>query len=145
MQFAIRVDIAAPPSVVWFVMSDAERWHEWTASVRSIKLLDGYPLHVGSRAIIRQPRFPPALWKVTAIEPGCSFTWKSGMPGMWVFATHSVEPTSVGARATLSLQYHGVFGRLLARLTRDITNRYLAMEAAGLKARSEAKHQGGER
>jgi len=41
------------------------------------------------------------------------------------------------SKATLSLRYEGLLGGLLARLTRGITNRYLAMEAKGLKARSE--------
>jgi hypothetical protein len=37
----------------------------------------------------------------------------------------------------LSLRYEGLLGGLLARMTRGITNRYLAMEANGLKKRSE--------
>jgi len=138
MDFEITVDVAAPPDVVWSVMSDAERWHEWTPSVRSIRILDK-PLRIGSRALIRQPRFPPALWKVTALEPGRSFTWKSGVPGMWVYARHSVAPAQGGSRAHLHLHYEGALGALLARMTRDITNRYLGLEAAGLKKRSEER------
>jgi uncharacterized membrane protein len=135
--FETSIDIAAPADVVWSVMSDAERWHEWTPSVTSIRLLDGRPLRVGHRALIRQPKFPPALWKVTALDDGRSFTWKSGAPLMRVFARHSVEPTPQGCRATLRLDYSGPLGRLLARMTRDITNRYLHLEASGLKRRSE--------
>ena len=138
MDFEIAVDIAAPPDTVWAVMSDAERWHEWTESVRSIRLLDQGPLAVGSRALIRQPKVPAALWRVTAITLGRSFTWRTGAPGMWVDAQHSVETIPGGARATLHLHYEGVIGNLLARRTRDITNRYLGYEAAGLKKRSES-------
>ena len=135
--FRISVDIAAPPDIVWQVMRDAERWHEWTASVTSIRVLGNQPLAVGTRAVIRQPRFPPAVWKVTELEAGRSFTWKSGFPGAWVYATHSIDPTNAGSHVTLRLRYEGPIGRLLARMTRDITNRYLDMEAAGLKQRSE--------
>ena len=49
-------------------------------------------------------------------------------------ATHSVEPTATGSRATLSIDQHGVIGELFARLTADITRRYLDLEAAGLSA-----------
>jgi uncharacterized protein YndB with AHSA1/START domain len=139
MDFEISVDIAASPDVVWAVISDAERWHEWTPSVRSIRLLDKGPLRIGSRAMIRQPRFPPAVWKVTALEPGRSFTWKTGAPGMRVYGRHSVAPAGGGSRANLHLHYEGAVGRLLARLTRDITNRYLGFEASGLKKRSEER------
>jgi uncharacterized protein YndB with AHSA1/START domain len=139
VDFQISVEIAAPPERVWAVMLDAEKWHEWTPSVRSIRLLDKGPLRIGSRALIRQPRFPPAMWKVTALEPGRSFTWKSGAPAMWVHARHSVTASGTGTRAVLSLDYEGVFGKLLGRLTRGITNRYLDLEAAGLKHRSEQR------
>jgi uncharacterized membrane protein len=136
-RFDIHSDIAAPPQRVWDVMSDLTRWHEWTPSVTSIKRLDEGPLAVGSRAWIRQPKFPPALWRVTAIEPGTSFTWTSTAPGLRVVAQHAVQPRDGGSRATLSLEYDGPFGGILASLTKNITSRYLAMEAAGLKARSE--------
>ena len=137
MEFQVSADIEAPPDVVWTVMSDGERWHEWTASVTSVRRLDKGPLRIGSSALIRQPRFPPAVWKVTALEPGRRFVWKSGMPGMWVYGDHAVEPTATGTRATLRLIYEGMLARLMGRMTRGITNRYLNMEAAGLKKRSE--------
>ena len=57
-------------------------------------------------------------------------------------ATHSVEPTATGSRATLSIDQHGVIGELFARLTADITRRYLDLEAAGLKRRSEEEQPG---
>jgi hypothetical protein len=138
LDFQISIEIAASQDVVWGVMSDVERWHEWTASVRSVRRLDTGPLRVGSRAVIRQPKFPPALWTVTAIDPGRSFTWRSGAPGMWVHGHHSIEAIAGGARATLRLHFQGVLGRLLGTMTSAINNRYLGMEAAGLKRRSEA-------
>jgi uncharacterized membrane protein len=135
-KFSTSIDIGAPAERVWAVMSDIERWHEWTPSVVSIKRLDTGPFDVGSRAIVRQPRFPPALWRVVAIEPG-RFTWVSTAPGLLIVARHFVESAGVASRATLSLELQGVFGGLLGQLTKDITERYLAFEAKGLKARSE--------
>lgn len=139
VDFQIGVDVAAPPDVVWAVTSDVERWHEWTASVRGIRLLRKGPLRLGSRALVRQPRLPPAVWKVIALEPGRSFTWVNGLPGLWIYASHSVAPAGCGTRAVLSLRYDGLFGGVLARMLRDITHRYLVMEAAGLKQRSEQR------
>jgi uncharacterized protein YndB with AHSA1/START domain len=135
--FSISIDIAAPADRVWAVMTDTDRWHEWTPSVTSIKRMGNGPFAVGSRAMIRQPKFPPALWKIVAIEPGCSFTWANAAPGLRVVAHHWVEQTPSGSRATLSLDYQGFFGGLLGLMTRGITERYLVLEANGLKARSE--------
>jgi hypothetical protein len=141
MEFRISVDIAASPHTVWQVMSDVERWHEWTESVRSVRLFGTGPLAVGRRALIRQPKFPPAVWTVTEFTPDHGFVWKSGLPGMWVFGHHFVEAIPDGTRATLRLDYHGALARLLGRMTADLTNRYLEYEAAGLKRRSEANQQ----
>jgi uncharacterized membrane protein len=158
LDFQISVEVAAPADVVWSVMSDVERWHEWTPSVRGVRLLDPTPLRVGSRAMIRQPKFPPAMWQVVSLDPGSGFVWKSGLPGMWVYAYHSVESiaspgsggrtgsatggatgSNVRTRATLRLHFAGPVSRLLGRLTANINDRYLAMEAAGLKRRSEER------
>jgi hypothetical protein len=135
--FSITTDIDAPAARVWQVMSDTDRWHEWTPSVTSIRRLGEGPFAVGSRVVIRQPKFPPALWRLTAIEPDRSFTWVSVAPGLRVIGHHSVEPRGGGSRPTLSLTLHGIFGGVFGRLTENVTERYLGYEASGLKARSE--------
>lgn len=136
-RFSITVDIAAPADRVWAVMSDVERWHEWTPSITRVTLLRKGALAVGSRALVRQPKFPPALWRVTELVPGRSFTWVSVAPGLRVIGRHAVELTVNGTRAVLTLELKGMVGGLWGRLTRGITERYIAFEAAGLKARSE--------
>ena len=135
--FSISVDIKASPERVWQVLSDGERWHEWTPSVTSVQLLDK-TLAVGSRALIKQPELPPAKFTITALEPGKSFSWSTGIPGLiLVDAKHSVEPIPSGARATLALRFNGLLGGVMGRKYTELNNRYLAMEAAGLKRFSE--------
>lgn len=136
-QFSVTTDIPAPPDRVWEVMTDIERWHEWTPSITSIKRLDDGPLAVGSRVVNRQPRFQPALSKVTGIEQGAGFTWISVVPGLLVKGSHPVARTATGSRAVLSLEIEGVLGGLWGRITGGITERYLRLEAKGLKARSK--------
>jgi carbon monoxide dehydrogenase subunit G len=131
--FSIQVEIAATPARVWDVMSDGEHWAEWTPSVTSVEIFDK-PLRVGSRALIKQPKLPPGRFKVTALDPGRSFTWGSGIPGVvYCHAHHSVEPSPVGTRARLALHFSGLLGGIMAGRMADLINEYLAMEAAGLK------------
>ena len=143
--FSTSIDIPAPAARVWDVIRDVERWQEWTPSITSVRLLGRGPFEVGLRALIRQPKLPPAMWKVTAIEPGRSFTWTSAGPGFRMVGYHGVEPTGAGSRATLSLEMQGIFGSLFGRMAKDITERYIAFEADGLKARSvnpDFRHEG---
>jgi uncharacterized membrane protein len=132
---SITVDVPASPERVWQVMSDVERWPQWTASISSVRLR-APALAVGARAWIKQPSFPPALWTVTSLAPGHGFAWVNSAPGVRVLASHRIEPTHTGSRVTLSLEYSGMLGGLLARLTRSITERYLRLEADGLAAES---------
>ena len=138
MEQHITFEVDAPASRVWGILRDAERWPEWTPSVRSVTLHDG-ELRVGATATIDQPRIPTVPWTVTALSEGHSFTWESGGPGARTVAHHLVE--SVGtdrARVTLSVTQSGVIGSAVGRLYRGLTDRYLAMEAAGLTQRAES-------
>ena len=136
-KFSITIEIAAPRERVWQVMSDVERWHEWTASIKSVKRLGAGPFAVGTRVLIRQPKLPPAFWKVVAIEPGKSFTWISVSPGFRAIGYHAVESIPAGSRATLSIEFQELFDRVFTRMTKKITERYLGFEATELKTRSE--------
>ena len=136
-EFSVTIDIDAPADRVWTVMSDVAKWAEWTPSVKRIDLLTNGPLAVGSRVKIYQPKLPPALWEVSEVRPGESFTWVSRAPGVRVTGRHAIERRGAGSRVTLSISYEGALGGLLAWLMRDANVRYPQMEANGLKARSE--------
>jgi uncharacterized protein YndB with AHSA1/START domain len=135
--FSTSIDISASPERVWSIMSDVERWHEWTASITSIRKADPGPLDVGSRATVSQPKLPPAKWQVTRLEPPKGFTWISTGPGLLVTGRHVIDPTSSGSRVTLAVEYSGALGSVLAWLTGSLNDRYIGLEAAGLKRRSE--------
>jgi uncharacterized protein YndB with AHSA1/START domain len=139
VRFVRTVGIKAPPARVWQMLSDVEAWPSWTASVTSVKLLDEGPLHVGGRARIRQPRLPVATWKVTELVPGSSFTWVARGPGLRTTGRHEVVPDGDWSAATLTLDQEGLLGGLMGRLTRGLTERYLRLEADGLKRRSEGE------
>lgn len=88
---------------------------------------------------IAQPRLPVALWEVTAVDPGRSWTWVTRGPGVTTTGTHEVRAldgrrTEVVSRVMQSGPLGRIVGRLMARLAR----RYLVLEAAGLAARSVA-------
>jgi uncharacterized membrane protein len=99
MRFEATIDVAAPAQLLFEVYTDVERWPEWTASVTSVERLDQGPLSVGSRARIKQPRLPAAVWEVTEVVAGHSFTWMARGPGIITTGSHVVPRQRVGARS----------------------------------------------
>lgn len=65
--FQIETEVNASAQLVWKIMRDVEHWPEWTPTVKSIRLRTPPPLAIGSCAIIRQPKLPPALWRVVEL------------------------------------------------------------------------------
>jgi carbon monoxide dehydrogenase subunit G len=136
-RFSAVVEIDAPPDQVWAVMSDVDRWHEWTPTIIRVRRRGSGPLAVGQWALVRQPRLPPALWRVVSLDPGRGFSWVSSGPGFRVTGSHAVESAPAGTRVTLALEIEGIFGPLMARLTGKLTEQYVALEGASLKKRCE--------
>ena len=81
------------------MFSDVERWPEWTASVTSLKALDGPGLAVGKRFEIKQPRLPKLVWEVTALDEGTSWTWEQRSPGGRTIAVHEVHQRTATRRS----------------------------------------------
>jgi len=137
--FSTTIEIKAPPQRVWSVLADIEGWPDWTASVQSIERFESGPLSVGTRARLRQPKLRPAIWQITQIEKGSNFTWVTRSLGLTIAGHHRVEPVKKGnaSRVTLTIEFSGLLGPLVAWLTRGLNVHYLALEAQGLKKRSE--------
>ena len=130
------ITIDAPIEVVWSVFTDVERWPTWASSFTSVELIDG-PMRLGAKARIRQPGLPTVVWEVTKWEPGRSWTWTAKGPGARTEASHVLTRSGKGTIAEQAIIPSGPIGRLFALLWRSLTRRYLAIEAAGLKQRSE--------
>src|SRR4051812_48074941 len=130
------ITIEAPIEIVWSIFTDVERWPTWASSFSSIELIDG-PMGPGAKARIRQPGLPTVVWEVTKWEPGRSWSWAARSPGARTEASHVLTRSGENTVAEQSIVSSGPLGRLAAFVWRSLTRRYLAIEAAGLKQRSE--------
>ena len=134
------VDINAPVQRVWEVLSDVERWPEWSESMDSVRL-DADTLQRGARAVVKQPRLPQTIWRVIELEPLRSFTWVSSSVGVTTTAGHELTPTPTGCRARLSIEQRGLLAPLVQLFAGRLIGRYVDMEARGLKQRSERERE----
>ncbi|CRK59567.1 hypothetical protein [Alloactinosynnema sp. L-07] len=93
---------------------------------------------LGQRVRISQPKLPTTVWTVTALDEGKSWEWTATGPLARTVATHTVTPDGDGCRATNAIDQSGPLGVLIGKLAAGLTDRYLVMEAEGLKARAES-------
>ena len=127
--------IDASSEAVWAVLSDVARWPEWTPTIKSVRRLGDGLLRVGSRAEVEQPRLPRAVWQVTDVVAGRSFTWEAHGPGLTTIGRHEVVPEGAGCRVTLGIEQRGPMGAVAALVWRRLTQRYIDLEAASLSSR----------
>lgn len=137
MRNETSISIAAPPERVWAVMTDVERWPEWTATVAAAKRLDDGVFGVGSKARLKQPRVPTMTWTVSALEEGRSFEWTAGAPGVRSVAGHRVLQEGTGSLVTLWVEQQGLVVKLMSGRFAKMAEEYLQIEAEGLRRRCE--------
>lgn len=138
MKLENQKHIEAPPSVVWSITEDVERWPEWTPTVSRITRLDTGPFDVGSTARIKQPGFPETEWRVTALTKGEGFTWETRNFGIRTIATHELLPSGTDTTSLLRIEMSGITLRILSLLIRPAVRKALEQENTGLKAACEA-------
>lgn len=131
------IDIGANPARVWEVMSDIERWPDWTPSVLSVKKLNGGPLAQGTSARVHAKGTPESTWTVSESIPARSFTWGTKVRGAATTAGHVIEPTNAGSRVTLSIEIGGIAAAIFKPFLGRGIRENLRLEAEGLKRRSE--------
>lgn len=138
MDYTVSIDIHASPEKVWSELIDVERWPESTPSMTRVERLDNGPFGIGSRARVTQPKLSPMVWTVTDFEPGRSFSWTARATGITIVGEHSLSPKAEDTvTLTLGIRATGPLGPLVSLLTAKLTQRYVNMEAEGLKHRCE--------
>jgi len=139
MRFEKSIDIDAPQQRVWEVLSAVEAWPQRIETVDTVELLTPAPITSGSRVRLKQPKLPEGTWDITVWDPPSCFEWTQRMTGATSVAGHRVEALGDGrARLTLTLEMRGFLIAIIGVFYRDLTNRYMNLEAEGMKRAAES-------
>jgi uncharacterized membrane protein len=133
----VSVSIPAPPERVWSAVADVVNWPGWDPSVTAVEPLGDGPLAVGARFRVRQPRLPVAVWTVSELEPGRTFSWTSSSLGITSRGDHTVEPDGNGSRVLLRFAQSGPLAGLSGLVLGRLIRRYVQQEADGLRRHFE--------
>ena len=138
MHFEKSIEIDASQLRVWDVLSDLEAWPRRIETVDTVKLLTPAPMTKGSRVRLRQPKLPEGTWDITVWDAPSYFEWTQQEGGITSVAGHRVEALGEGrARLTLTLDMRGLLIPVMALFYKGLTNRYMNLEAEGMKRAAE--------
>ncbi len=101
--FEGRLEVAAPPSVVFGLLADMAELHRWNPNVRHSQRVAGDPLERGSKyesTIARGPLRFTARSGLVAVEPDRSVRYEGTIGGFWSVDSLTFEPWGDGTRVT---------------------------------------------
>ena len=137
MRFQKSIDIDASQQRVWDVLSDLDAWPRRIETVDVIELLTPAPITTGNQVRLKQPKLPEGTWDVTVWDAPSYFEWTQKTTGITSVAGHLVEALGEDrARLTLTLDMRGLLIPV-AVFYRGLTNRYMNLEAEGMKRAAE--------
>ena len=138
MRFETSIEIDAPQQRVWDVLSALEAWPQRIETVDTVELLTPAPLTNGSRVRLRQPKLPEGTWDITVWDAPSYFEWTQESDGVTSVAGHRVEALGESrARLTLTLDMRGFLIPIMLLFYKELTNRYMNLEAEGMKRAAE--------
>ena len=139
MRFEQSIDIAARQQRVWDVLGDLEAWPQRIETVDNVELLTSAPVGEGSRVRLKQPKLPEGTWEVTVWDAPSYFEFRQQSGGVTNVAGHRVEALEEGrSRLTLTLDMRGLLVPVFGRVYKGLTNRYMTIEAQGMKRAAES-------
>jgi uncharacterized membrane protein len=139
MRFEKSIDIDAPQQRVWDVLSAIGSWPQRIETVDVVELLTPAPITKGSRVRLKQPKLPEGTWDITAWDGPSYFEWTQETGGTTSVAGDRVAALGEGrARLTLTLDMRGLLTPVIGLYYKDLTNRYMNLEAEGMKRAAES-------
>lgn len=90
--------VAAPPDLVWDILTDLDRWPRWGPTVTRAEI-EGGLLTLGVSGRVRTPVGVELPFTITEFVPGVSWSWRvAGVPA----TRHGVDPDGDGCRVWMS-------------------------------------------
>ncbi|MGH3259360.1 MAG: SRPBCC family protein [Streptosporangiaceae bacterium] len=138
--FTATIDIGAPPTEVWAILTDLGSYHEWNplfveaagdvAVGQRIKLTSRHPAN--GRLMTVKPR-------ITVVEPGTELRWTSSLPGV-ISGEHSfmLSATDGGTRLVQAETFRGLLARFSGKTFANAGDSFRALNEA-LKESAEAR------
>ena len=143
VQFRNEIDIEAPAATVFDELSDLRHEMRWSPQMRSVELLTGEPIKVGSRLRARWAGSPMNDVRYLEYQRPARWVTESTSWMLRVIVDLAVEPAGQASRliSTWTIHPRGPF-RLMAPVLKRTFNREVSASMRSAKAHVEAIARG---
>lgn len=139
-KYEVVRDVRQPRHVVWQLLTDFEKWPQWTPTMTSVKRVSGENL--GAKFDVKQPKLPAAQLTIVEWTEGKSFTWSSLKRLANMNAHHTLDEIEGSVtRVSLSVEMTGPLAGIVWSLWGRLIKRYVDTESASLKTAAEKQEQ----
>jgi uncharacterized protein YndB with AHSA1/START domain len=133
---ASEIEIAAPPQVVWDVLTAIDRWPSWNPQVESMSMR-------GELAEGSQFRWKAGPGTITStiqrVEPPGLIAWTGKTLGINAMHVYRLEPRGGGTFVRTEESYNGLVARVFRGWLQKTLETALAEGLAHLKAEAERR------
>jgi uncharacterized protein YndB with AHSA1/START domain len=130
------IDIAAPPDIVWDVLTQLDRWPQWNPDVKSMAF-DG-PLAPGSE--FRWKAGPGTIVStLEQVEPPHFVRWRGRTMSIRAIHEWRLEPKDGGTAVETEESFYGLLARLLGRPIQKTLDKSLSDGLEHLKREAERR------
>jgi uncharacterized protein YndB with AHSA1/START domain len=131
-----EVEIAAPPEVVWDVLTGFEQWPEWNPEVKSMSI-DG-PVAPGTE--FRWKAGPGTIVStLEQVDPPGYIRWRGRTMSIKAIHEWRLEPSDGGTRVETDESFSGLLARLMRGSLQKTLDRSLESGLEHLKRESERR------
>lgn len=131
-----EIEIAAPPEVVWDVLTSFEQWPQWNPDVKSVSF--GGLLAPGSE--FRWKAGPGTIVStLEQVEPPWFIRWRGRTMSIKAIHEWRLEPRDGGTRVETEESFSGLLARLFRRQVQKTLDRSLSEGLEHLKREAERR------
>ncbi|MEM9998426.1 MAG: SRPBCC domain-containing protein [Bacteroidota bacterium] len=135
--FQTAIDIHAPASIVWHLLTEGRAWPQWNPTVTR---LDGH-IALGQKVTVYSTVNPGRAFPLKVVDyvPERRMVWRGGMPlGLFVGErTYTLTPRDGGVRFEMHEAFRGPLAPLFTRSIPDLQPSFETF-AAALKRTAES-------
>lgn len=107
------VPTKASPESIWAIWTNVSQWKQWDTGLKDASLAQAF--EPGAKGTITSLQDRKSKFKVVAVVPGISYTFKSALPLGGLYVKRSLEQKNGQTYFTHEVWFQGLTGGLFAK------------------------------